>query len=526
MGATPLAELVRSSAVERHRDLPALASAVPVVSAYVSRSEIEDRYPYQRFMRERKKFVDMINATPTLAIQIDKQLEDAREKGLPGRTVYERFAYTYAQQSGVASDPETIRLFAVSVGDELVGLAGLEDLIRDLSVMNITIVWRQGSPCRVRVHHVGNQHEDLKIQVAPSWSAYKDTIIGRAISMSHKQTNLSMNTPYVEMVIKDYEARFVASLSADGSQIFSSMRLNRVGDPDLDDLLKLGVIPTSDVRNFLKIAMAARCNILFAGPQQSGKTTILRGYINSVPRDEEIMIVEDIPELGIEDSARHDVVLNFEASPQAPMRVTISRAMRYVVRRIFVGEALDSAVLNWLFASVRLRGSACTLHAESMGKVFEAIVGLSTINTDGFAPVPRDVVLRNVADAVDFIVFMEPEESPDDPQKSFPTVKGILAIDDQVSSSGLPKSSVLWEWDPKAKALIWGQSGLPDHIARRWSSIGLSLNPVGDRPQIVVNNPSKVPSSLIDIVDETYEAKRGLHADPSSAFFISDEGPK
>jgi Flp pilus assembly CpaF family ATPase len=523
MGNTPLSTLVVSTAVEQHRDLPALTSSVPAMSAYVPPDEIENRYPYQRFIKERQKFIDMVNSTPSLAIQIEKQLEDARESGIPDRTIYERLASTYAQQVGVASDPDTIRLFAVSVGDDLVGLAGLEDLIRDKSVMNITVVWRQGSACRVRIHRVGNQYEDLKIQIASSWTSFKDTTVGRAISMSHKQTNLSMNNPYVEMVIKGYEARFVVSLSADGSQVFASMRLNRVGDPDLDDLLKLGVIPNPDVRDFLKIAMAARCNILFAGPQQSGKTTILRGYINSVPRDEEIMIVEDIPELGIEDSPRHDVVLNFEASPQAPMRVTISRAMRYVVRRIFVGEALDSAVLNWLFASVRLRGSACTLHAESMGKVFEAIVGLSTINTDGFAPVPRDVVLRNVADAVDFIVFMEPEESIEDPTKSFPTVKGVLAIDDQVSSSGLPKSSALWEWDTKSKTLVWGQSGLPDHIARRWSMIGLGLNPVGDRPDVVIQNRSKIPPSLAEVVDEVASMKRSLHEDPSSAFFISDE---
>ncbi|WP_276972100.1 ATPase, T2SS/T4P/T4SS family [Ferrimicrobium acidiphilum] len=514
MSDRPLSSFVRTASVPQLRELPALIDG----PALVSSTSLMEKYPFQRFIKERQKLVDMLNAKSDVAMNLNKQIDDAKKKGIDPRLVWIQHASRFATSVGVSSDDETIRLFSISVADEQIGLAGLEDLIRDTEVMNITVIWRLGQQATIRVHYVGNTAEDLPLQIASSWTTYKETIIGRAISMSHKQTNLTMSNPYVEMVIKDYQARFVASLSADGEQIFSSMRLNRVGDPDLDDLLKLHVIPSQDVCDFLKIASTAGCNVLFAGPQQSGKTTILRGYINSVPADEEIMTVEDIAELGIEDSKRHKIVLNFEASPQAPMRNTISRAMRYVVKRIFVGEALDSAVLNWLFASVRLRGSACTLHAESMEKVFEAIVGLSTINTDGFAPVPREVVLRNVADSVDFIVFMGPEESPDDPTKSFPVVKGIMAIDDQVSSNGTPKNNILWEWDDKKHTLVWRKAGLPDHVARRWARIGITLDNTGEAPKFVVTNAAKTPPALLAVVDKTVAARRALHNDPTSAF--------
>ncbi len=502
MSDRPLSSLVRPASVPQLRDLPALVERpTPAISS--TSQTTTTRYPFQRFINERAKLMDMLSVKSDIAAGMNKQLDEAKKKGVSPRVIWQQYATRFAVSVGVPSDDESIRLFAISVADEQVGLAGLEDLIRNTQVMNITVIWRLGCPSKVRVHYVGGQVEDLPMQIASSWSAYRDTVIERAITMSHKQTNLSMSNPYVEMVVKDYQARFVASLSADGEQIFSSIRLNRVGDPDLDDLFRIGTITSPEVRDFLKITSAAGCNVLFAGPQQSGKTTILRGYINSIPADEEIMIVEDIAELGIEDSNRHKVVLNFEATPQAPMRNTISRAMRYVVRRIFVGEALDSAVLNWLFASVRLRGSACTLHAESMEKVFEAIVGLSTINTDGFAPVPRDVVLRNVADAVDFIVFMGPEESPDDPTRSFPVVKGIMAVDDQVSANGIPKNNTLWEWDEKRKALIWRKSGLPDHISRRWARSGIALDNTGDTPKFVITNPAKVPPHILPVLDKT-----------------------
>jgi len=523
MSNTPIADLVYPApplsnlATDR---LPALADRSPAVvtnGATPYTAKIEHRYPFQQFINQRQKLVDMLNSNSDLAMTNNKQIDDARKHGADPRVVWMQLASRLAGSVGVSSDADAVRKFAISVADEQVGLAGLEDLIRDPSIMNITVTWERDSAPSVRIHHTDNTFEDLSIHLATSWSTYRDTIIGRAITFAHKQTSLSMSNPYVEMVLKDYNARFVTSITPDGETIYSSMRLNRVGDPTLMDLYKLRVVPSIDIVKFLAAACAADCNVLFAGPQQSGKTTILRGYINEVPPDEEIMIVEDIPELHMSRD-RHHVMLSFEASEQAPMRITITRAMRFVVRRIFVGEALDSAILNWIFASMRLRGSACTVHAESIEKVFEAVVGLTTINTGGDPPEPREVVLRKIADAVDFIVFMEAEESPDDASKFFPTVKGIMAVDNQVSTSGVPKNNMLWEWDAKSRSLVWSGNSLPEHIAKRWDKIGVRLDNIGGKPNFVITQGGKTPAHLLATLDSTTYTKQALHNDPMSAY--------
>lgn len=495
---------------------PPMPKAAPLLDSKAP-VDIMRRYPYQRFITERQRLVDLLNSDSELNIRINRAATD-RQDSLPQlRLMWEAFAKQNAKTAGVA--PSDVDAFARSFADEKIGLDGLEDLIRDDSIDNIMILWTQGSAPVVRVSYLGGGGANLEMQISKNWETYRDTVVSRAIKLSHKQANLSTMTPYVDAVLSSYNVRMATSLTANGLTIVSSFRMNRVGDPDLADLLDIGLIRDPWLKDFLDVIVEAKCNVVFAGAQKSGKTTMLRGFINRVNRTEEIMIVEDISELDISFN-RHDFVVSFEKSEYASMRSLISQAMRYVVQRIFVGEALDAAILSWFFAAVRARGSACTLHAESIDKVFDAIVGLSATNVDSSVAMSREVVLSTIANSVDFIVFMAPKESPIDHSRMMPTVAGILAIDNQVATDGTPKHELLCRWNDDSNSLEWLGKGVPDHISQRFANVGVALRPNTSSPEWSIKDQdlfSKHPD-IQHVVDPRFYAKRSLARDPASAY--------
>jgi Flp pilus assembly CpaF family ATPase len=480
------------------------ARVVPdAVERTTSLDDLRRKYPFQRFFTEREALTRLLKDSGSLSNNHQAMLTAASSTD-ERRSIWVSMAKNLAPDIGI-HDPVDQNLFAVSVADEKDGLGGLDDLIRDTDIMNVMVYIseeRESQPV-VRVHYTDNSKENLPIRITSGWDTYRNQLMNNAIRLSRKQIKLDQGHTYIEMVLPDGPekgARFVSSLVEDGRAISTSMRLNRVGSPDLRNLRDSGFIPTDELYDFLIALVYANANALFVGPQQSGKTTLLRGFVNSFPSTDEVLIVEDIPELMIEQGPRHEYCVSQQPTADQTMTTIISRAMRYVVKRICVGEAIDAAITNWLFASIRLRGGACTIHADAIDGVFNAIRTLSTLVPAGVAPMPLETLMLSVADCLDIVVFLAPEPQKDDPLKSFPSIKAVMAIDGKLSDSGMPKHVIMWDWNEQTKELTWQGSQMPDRLKERLARIGLALDSNTARMRVV--DRQKLPKGLYHLDQE------------------------
>lgn len=161
----------------------------------------------------------------------------------------------------------------------------------------------------------------------------------------------------------------------------------------------------------------ARRNILIAGGQGVGKTTLLRALLHECQPDERIVVLEQEPELHLDASpGRHDHVLLFmerAANTEGAGAVSLadlSRAVkRFTPRRIVVGEVRGPEVIDMLEAMTQgIAGSMCTIHADSSWSVFPR---LPVYARAGGRDWSTSDVLQLAALALDVIVFLTRDRS-------------------------------------------------------------------------------------------------------------------
>ncbi len=174
----------------------------------------------------------------------------------------------------------------------------------------------------------------------------------------------------------------------------------------IDHLIRDKVV-TRECAEFLKAAVAHRCNIVVSGGTGSGKTTllnILSGFIN--PR-ERVGTIEDVAELTL----AHDHLVRMEtqqANVEGKGAITHSMLVRNTARqrldRVIVGEVRDGAAYDMLqIMNMGADGSLTTVHANSCEGAVPRLVGLvqSAVN------LPVAAIHQMIATAVDIFVHVE-----------------------------------------------------------------------------------------------------------------------
>lgn len=208
---------------------------------------------------------------------------------------------------------------------------------------------------------------------------------------------------------------------ADGSRLaaaawvtkrpYLTVRRHLLVDADQDDLVGRGMYDRG-VASLLAALVRARRNVLIAGGQGVGKTTLLRALLHECRQDERIIVLEQEPELHLDAMpGRHDHVLVFMergANTEGVGAVTLAdlgRAIkRFTPRRIVVGEVRGPEVIDMLEAMTQgIAGSMCTIHADSSWSVFPR---LPVYARAGGRDWSTGDVLQLAALALDVIVFL------------------------------------------------------------------------------------------------------------------------
>jgi len=199
---------------------------------------------------------------------------------------------------------------------------------------------------------------------------------------------------------------------------YVAIRRHLLVDADQKELVGRGMYDEG-LASLLSALVRSRRNLLIAGGQGVGKTTLMRALAHECPPDDRIIVLEQEPELHLDASpGRHDHVLVFMergANTEGVGAVTLAdlgkAIKRFGPKRIFVGEVRGPEVIDMFEAMTQgIAGSMCTIHADSSWSVFPR---LPVYARAGGRDWTTSDVLQLAALALDVIVFISRNRAGD-----------------------------------------------------------------------------------------------------------------
>ncbi|MGO1193728.1 MAG: CpaF family protein [Nesterenkonia sp.] len=228
---------------------------------------------------------------------------------------------------------------------------------------------------------------------------------------------------------------------------------------DLEELRRVGMFPTG-VGEFLRACMNGGLNIIVSGVPGTGKTTISRAVLRTLPRLTSIATIEAMYELGLHrDPENHPRVWAAESRPpgESGGEITLTelfqRSLQVNADRFVIGEVTGPEAGPMLQAMQGGRGSISTVHAENGWDTVERLVTLLMLGHSNF---DTNVATRLVAQNVDVIVHLDIVTLPSG--RPMPVVDEILTIsrNDDPQAATAATRDYLWRRDEDGRGHATG----------------------------------------------------------------------
>lgn len=163
---------------------------------------------------------------------------------------------------------------------------------------------------------------------------------------------------------------------------------------------------SKEVRQVLEGLVKARRNILISGGTGTGKSTMLKAFIDHCDVQQRLLVVEDTPELLLHHPNHIKLVTrraNADGTGEITMRELMKQALRMRPDRVIVGEVRGEEIADLLVAlNTGHAGSAGTIHANSTEAVPGRLMALGAMA--GMNPA---AVAQQVADGVEVVLHLE-----------------------------------------------------------------------------------------------------------------------
>ena len=174
----------------------------------------------------------------------------------------------------------------------------------------------------------------------------------------------------------------------------------------MKDLIISGSL-TQAAADFLEVLVKSGYNLLISGGTSSGKSSLLGALTDYIPRNERIILIEDLAELqiqGIENLVRLETKnANSQGKGKVSMRDLIRASLRMRPDRIIVGEVRGGEVVDMITAlNTGHDGGMSTIHANSAYGVFGR---LETMFLSAVA-YPADAVRGQISSGIDIVVHL------------------------------------------------------------------------------------------------------------------------
>ena len=162
------------------------------------------------------------------------------------------------------------------------------------------------------------------------------------------------------------------------------------------------------IKEFLDLAVKSHRNILIVGKTGSGKTTVTKSLIRSIPVEERLITIEDVHELFLNQHT-NKVHLFYGRSDEKKKAVTSKEALESCLRmkpdRILLAELRGDE--SWEFIksiNTGHPGSISTMHANGAYEAFEQLTALIKDSSTG-AHLDAAYVRHRLLTTLDIVLF-------------------------------------------------------------------------------------------------------------------------
>jgi len=162
------------------------------------------------------------------------------------------------------------------------------------------------------------------------------------------------------------------------------------------------------IKEFLDLAVRTQRNILIVGKTGSGKTTVTKSLIRSIPLDERLITIEDVHELFLNQHA-NKVHLFYAREDEGSSKVTPKQALASCLRmkpdRILLAELRGDEAWEFIKSvNTGHPGSISTMHANGAFEAFEQLTALIKDSRTG-AHLDTNYIKHRLFTTIDIILF-------------------------------------------------------------------------------------------------------------------------
>jgi pilus assembly protein CpaF len=281
---------------------------------------------------------------------------------------------------------------------DLLGFGPLEPLLQDDTITEIMV----NGPRQIYIERHGKK---TLSGIEFDDESHLRTVLDKMLVIAARR--LDESSPYVDFSLKDGSRinAIISPLAVDGSTITIRKFLDTL--KSLDDLVRLETI-SLPMANFLRAAVRAKLNIIFAGATGAGKTATLNVLSHEIAPDERIVTIEDALELTL--NQRHVVRLltranNIEGKGAISVRQLFSNTLRMRPSRIILGEIRGEEALDFLQAvNSGHDGTLAVLHASTPADVIGRLETMAMYSQLGL---PSSEIRRQIASGLNLIIQHE-----------------------------------------------------------------------------------------------------------------------
>ena len=171
-----------------------------------------------------------------------------------------------------------------------------------------------------------------------------------------------------------------------------------------DDVLLTNLIKERKFKEFIKLAVKSKKNIIISGGTSTGKTTFANAVLAEIPSNQRIITCEDVREVKLSNQ-ENSLHLVASKGGQGLAKVTIADLIEACLRlrpdRIIVGELRGAEAFGFLRAvNTGHPGSIATLHADSPYMAFEQLKLMVMQASLGLQASEIESYIKNVIDVI------------------------------------------------------------------------------------------------------------------------------
>lgn len=162
------------------------------------------------------------------------------------------------------------------------------------------------------------------------------------------------------------------------------------------------------IKEFLDLAVRKHRNILIVGKTGSGKTTITKSLIRSIPEEERLITIEDVHELFL-NQHKNKVHLFYAREDEGGSRVTPKQSLASCLRmkpdRILLAELRGDEAWEFIKSvNTGHPGSISTMHANGAYEAFEQLTALIKDSRTG-SHLDTEYIKHRLFTTLDVILF-------------------------------------------------------------------------------------------------------------------------